>query len=313
MIKVDHSQFYSINLISLEHHFDNMTKWYDSGFFPKVLLLNGKKGIGKFTLVMHFLNYIFSKNEKKKYDLKNKLINVESIFYNSILNQTTQDVIFFKAEEGKNLKIEDIRNLKSILSKTSLSNEPRFIIIDEVEFLNQNSANALLKTLEEPNNNNNFILINNQQAELMETISSRCLKNNIYVNFHQRKKIIDHLFKNKEISITFDDNNNLTPGILLNYNDLIVKYKIIDNENIASKINKLLNGYKKDRNKALINMSFFLIDHFFYLLINAKKNRIEFLLNTKSTIINKINDFVLYNLNIKSVINFIDLKLKYVS
>ena len=56
--------FKSTKLISLEKYFDEMVKLYKSNTFPKVLLLNGKKGIGKFTLVFHFLNYVFSKIEK---------------------------------------------------------------------------------------------------------------------------------------------------------------------------------------------------------------------------------------------------------
>ena len=43
-------------------------------------------------------------------------------------------------------------------------NLPRFIVIDEVEFLNENSANALLKTLEEPGTNNFFFFFNNQHT-----------------------------------------------------------------------------------------------------------------------------------------------------
>ena len=184
----DQRSLQSTKLIALDQYFNEMIKLYDAGLFPKVLLLSGKKGIGKFTLVFHFLNYIYSKNEKTHYNTKDKLINLDSSFYVSILNQTNADVIFLQAEEGKNVKIDNIRNLKSVLSRSSLSKNLRFTIIDEVEFLNNNSVNALLKTLEEPSTNNYFILINNQQSELIETVSSRCLRNNIYLNEEQKKK-----------------------------------------------------------------------------------------------------------------------------
>ena len=61
-----------------------MINLYEANRFPKVLLLNGKKGTGKFTLTMHLINYIFSKNEPTKYDVKDKSINVESVFYNQL-------------------------------------------------------------------------------------------------------------------------------------------------------------------------------------------------------------------------------------
>ena len=312
MFKSNFSPFSSTQLISLDKYFDEMVCYFEAKSFPKVLLLSGKKGIGKFTLVFHFLNYIYSKKEKFFYNTKDKIINSNSSFYNSILNRTNTDVIFLQAVEGQNIKIEDIRNLKSTLSSSSLSDHPRFIIIDEVEFLNINSANALLKTLEEPNDNNYFILINNQQANLIETISSRCLKNNIYLSKKKQKNIIDYFLENKKIDNLIIDTLDLTPGVLLKYNELFSRYKIDTSENILSTINKLLYGYKKDKDKTLIKMSIFFIDQFFYRLIKVNINKVDFLLNQKSSIVYKINDYITYNLNINSVLNSIELKLKSV-
>ena len=144
MLKIPQNPFQSIKLISLDQYFDELVTLYESDSLPKVLLLSGKKGLGKFTLIFHFLNYIYTKNEKTPYNVEDKVINTDSKFYNSVINKTSPDVIFLQAIEGKNIKIDDIRNLKSILSRSSLTNNPRFIIIDEVEFLNINSINALV-------------------------------------------------------------------------------------------------------------------------------------------------------------------------
>jgi DNA polymerase-3 subunit delta' len=302
----------STQLIGLDYYFDEMVKLYKSNTFPKVLLLNGQKGIGKFTLVLHFLNYIFSTKEKTNYNTNNKIININSKFYNSIINQTSQEIILLQAQEDKNVKIDDIRKLKTSLSSSSLSDEPRFTIIDEVEFLNINSANALLKTLEEPSDNNYFILINNQQSNLLETISSRCLKNNIFLNTAQKKSIIDFLIQDQKIEILIDKNEYMSPGQFIIYNDHFKKYKIFSSDDIKTKLQKLLHAYKKDKNKTLISLSFFLIDQFFYKLIIENENRIEFLLNIKFSIIDRINDFIKYNLNINSVLNGIELKINNV-
>ena len=312
MSKSDQNPFHSTRLIALEKYFDEMVNLYNSGTFPKVLLLNGKKGIGKFTLTFHFLNYIYSKNETTHYNLNDKLIDCNSKFYNSILNQTCTDVIFLKAEEGKNIKIDDIRKLKSILTTSSLSENPRFTIIDEVEYLNVNSANALLKTLEEPGKKNFFILINNQQTDLIETISSRCLKNNIYLNLKQQKEIINYFVENKKLETYFYDSQDLTPGFFLKYNELHNKYKVDIKDNIYLKINKLLHGYKKDKDKVLISMTIFLIEKFFFILIKNNVKKIDMLVNLKSSIVKKINDFTIYNLNISAVLHSIELKLRNV-
>jgi DNA polymerase-3 subunit delta' len=300
---------YSTKLVGLDFYFNEMISLYEANKFPKVLLLNGKKGIGKFTLIMHFINYIFSKNETTRYNVKDKTIDVNSVFYNLLLHKATQDVIFIQAEENKNIKIEDIRFLKSTLANTSLSNNPRFTIIDEVEFLNTNSVNALLKTLEEPSNNNFFILINNQQADLIETISSRCLKNNIFLSYAQKKEAINYIIKDRIIDNFVNSNSDLTPGLFLKFNEIYLKYKINNNDNIFIKLSILINGYKKEKDKSLINLAYFLIDHSFLNKIKDNKNDIDFLLNTKSAIIKIIHEFVQLNLNINSVLSSIKIKL----
>ena len=75
-------QFYSNRLVGLDNYFDDMVMLFEAKKFPKVLLLNGKKGIGKFTLIMHFINYVYSKSETTRYNLKDMTINTNSIFYN---------------------------------------------------------------------------------------------------------------------------------------------------------------------------------------------------------------------------------------
>ena len=312
MDKNINNPFQSIKLISMNKYFNEMVQLYDTGSFPKVLLLSRKKGIGKFTLVFHFLNYIFSKKDNLNYNTEDKIIDVNSNFYNSIINQNCADVIFLQAIEGKNIKIDDVRNLKSTLSSSSLSTNSRFIIIDEVEFLNTNSVNALLKTLEEPSKNNFFILINNQQADLIATISSRCLQNKIYLNLNDRNKIVDHLIENRKISLLINDDGILTPGLLLAYNELFVKYKIFPEDDIFLKVHKLLNAFKKDKDKTLIGLTVFLVDQFFYKLIKKNNSKIDFLLHLKLSIVYKINDFIVYNLNINSVLKSIEFKLKNV-
>ena len=309
-INLKHS--FSKKLVGLDTYFNEMLKLYENKKFPKVLLLCGDKGIGKFTLVAHFINYIFSKEEKIPYNVKDKIINENSSFYNLLLNKTTQDVIFVESSEKKNIKIDEIRSLKSTLANSTLSDKPRFTIIDEVEFLNVNSVNALLKTLEEPTVNNFFILINNKQADLVETISSRCLKTNVFLNPIQRNKVIDYLFKHRSITNVIDYNSSLSPGLFLKFNEIFFKYKISLDDNIFIMLSLLMTGYKKEKDKSLISLANFLIDQSFFKKIKSNENNIEFLLDTRSSIIKMIKDFVQFNLNINSVLNSIKIKLRNV-
>ena len=74
--------FNSNNLIGIDNYFNELVTLYNSNTFPKILLLSGKKGSGKFTLVVHLLNYIFSKNT---YNLKEKSFDLESSFHNKLM------------------------------------------------------------------------------------------------------------------------------------------------------------------------------------------------------------------------------------
>jgi|TARA_B110000444_G_C18770999_1_gene562515 DNA polymerase III subunit delta' len=313
MTNIDYlNPFNSTKLIAMDNYFNEMISLYNIKKFPKVLLLNGKKGIGKFTLVIHFLNYIFSAKEKEAYILKDKTININSIFYKQLLSNTNQDILLIKAEENKNIKIEDIRNLKSTISRSSLSDNPRFIIIDEVEHMNENSVNALLKSLEEPSVNNYFILINNKQAELIKTVTSRCLISNIFLNQIDAISVVNYLLDRNNIESLIDFNSNLTPGSFLRFNEIYLKLNLSEKDNISIRINKLLTTYKKTKDKLMIDLSLYLIDQYFLNLIQLNETQLDSLIKIKSSIVSNINDFIYYNLNINSVLNSIEMKLNNV-
>ena len=152
---------------------------YISKKMPKILMLSGNKGIGKFTLINHFLSYVFDGNN---YDLNNKTINDKTNFYKQYLNNIFSNIIYLSGNDFKNIKVEDIRNLKSKILKTSFNSQKRFIILDDIELFNVSSLNALLKIIEEPSSNDHFILINNKTKSLIETIYSRSLEFKILLN-----------------------------------------------------------------------------------------------------------------------------------
>ena len=61
----------------------------------------------------------------------------------------------------KNIEISQIRKMIEYTNKSSFNNSPKLILIDNIENLNKNSVNALLKLIEEPKYNVFFILIHN--------------------------------------------------------------------------------------------------------------------------------------------------------
>ena len=56
----------------------------------------------------------------------------------------------------ENIKIEKARDVLKFLNKSTYYSNIKIVLIDNAEYLNINSSNALLKALEEPNNNTFF-------------------------------------------------------------------------------------------------------------------------------------------------------------
>ncbi|MGE5379765.1 MAG: DNA polymerase III subunit [Methylocystaceae bacterium] len=75
--------------------------------------------------------------------------------------------------EGAAIRIDDIRNMEKWLYQKPYWAERKVVIINEAQYLNRESGNALLKTLEEPPAYAIIILVANSNA-LLPTIISRC-------------------------------------------------------------------------------------------------------------------------------------------
>ena len=290
----------SLSLFGLSQKLEFLIQLYKLKKFPKVLMISGKKGIGKATLINHFLNYVY---DNKNYDLKNQTINSQSIFFKQYIDNLFPNIIYYSGSNYKNISIEDIRNLKSTLNKKTLSSFHRFIIFDDIELFNINSLNALLKAIEEPTINNFFILINSQSKPLIETITSRALEIKIFLNNDEKHNIINSLSTKYNINCILNSTKiNLTPGNFFVFNEICLTHNInIDNDYLKN-LQTLLNLYKKEKNINFINMITFLTDHFFY---NIKGLNIDKKIEDKNFIIKNVNKFIIYNLNQTSLINAI--------
>ncbi len=78
--------------------------------------------------------------------------------------------------EGKRqIGVDQVRELVEVCNKTAHSSGGRKVIqIFPADAMNNNTANALLKTLEEPSGDTVLILVSDTPARLLATIRSRC-------------------------------------------------------------------------------------------------------------------------------------------
>ena len=74
----------------------------------------------------------------------------------------------------KMIKVDQIRNIQRALSLKSFEGGKRVVAIFDADRMNSSTANALLKTLEEPPEAVSFMLTSNSLSSLLPTIISRC-------------------------------------------------------------------------------------------------------------------------------------------
>jgi len=79
-----------------------------------------------------------------------------------------------RKKASKQIKIEQIRALGDFLNVGSHRNGNRVVLIHPAESMNPGSANALLKSLEEPSSGVVFLLVSHQPRRLLATVRSRC-------------------------------------------------------------------------------------------------------------------------------------------
>jgi DNA polymerase-3 subunit delta' len=146
---------------------ESLLKLFDSNF-PQSWLITGPKGIGKATLIYNFVNHIFSLPDKD-YSLIKRRIGLGSFPDLLVLEQGMNN-----ENASKTITIEEIRRIANFANLTPSESKYRAVIIDSADDMNINSANALLKLLEEPPHNFFFFLISHAPNKILPTIKSRC-------------------------------------------------------------------------------------------------------------------------------------------
>ena len=137
-------------------------------------LLSGDKGIGKATFAYNFARYLFNnkKNNFSRIDRDNKHSRlIESRSHPDLF------VIEIDKEAKKNkIDVNQIRECIDFFNYTTAVCNYKICIIDSLDDMNLNSANAILKVLEEPPDNSLFLIISQSPKSIIPTIRSRCLE-----------------------------------------------------------------------------------------------------------------------------------------
>jgi DNA polymerase-3 subunit delta' len=296
------------HLYGHDNIFNELSNLYLKKKLPNKIILSGPKGIGKSTLSYHLINYIFSINEKDNYDLVNFKISENNRSFNLVKNNSHPNLHLIDIlVDKKNIEISQVRHMINFCNKSSFNNNEKFIIIDNVEKLNKNSLNALLKIVEEPHNNVFIILIVDSNKKILETLRSRCLKFNLFFDYKQCINVINKI-------ANYDVSNLINSNLLHYYNSPGHYVELI---NFAQKNKIDLKEYDlKNFLLLLIKNSYYKKDNFinrciyqyieFYLLNLLNQNNSQNVYFICKKFIKKIHNMHKYNLDEESF--FIEFK-----
>ena len=295
-----------LRLFGFDNYFNFFIELYEKKKLPNSILLSGSKGLGKSTFAYHIINYLLSKNEEKKYSIKDFTIDKDNLSYRFLSSNIHTN--FFLIENNvleKDIKIEQVRYLVKFLNKSTYARNLKIVMIDNAENLNLNSSNALLKAIEEPKDNTFFFIINNSASNIFDTIKSRCLEFKFFLSISEKKTIFSNIIKQykKEFVINpilenyyFD-----TPGNLVKYFLSLDKVNISITENTLKCIFHFIEEYKNEKNPEILSFLSLFIEKFYQeLCLNNNKNLNSYFLN-QSRILKQIHEMKKFNLNEKNI------------
>src|SRR5882724_11547249 len=158
---------------------------YRSGRIPHAWLIGGAAGIGKATLAYRMARFVLAHRDPHASDVQR----AETLFVgpsDAVARQvaagahggllTLERSLNDKGVMRTVISVDETRETISFFGSTAAGEGWRVCVVDTVDELNPNAANALLKILEEPPHRSLFLLVSHAPARVLPTILSRCRK-----------------------------------------------------------------------------------------------------------------------------------------
>ena len=306
------SQFVAYSLLTNAIKNNKLSHAYliDANYFDK-----------SFDFVLSFVKSVLCGNHNTIEEEK------ECILCNRITNSNYPELKIIEAD-GLVIKKEQLIELQSDFSRSSLEGKYRIYIIKDCDKMNKQASNCLLKFLEEPVDNVIAILLTNNFNKMLSTIVSRCqiirlnnivsLKNSSLENFAliccNNKDSFNQFItdeNNKEILssvisfLDYYEENNLD---VLIYMKKMWYNKFQTREEVSQAINLIINFYYDLLKYKINNSEYFFSDKIDFIMKCANMNSID-------SILHKINvmcygyEMVNYNLNLNLLIDDIVIRL----
>jgi DNA polymerase-3 subunit delta' len=158
---------------------------YRSGRIPHAWLIGGAQGIGKATLAYRMARFVLThRNPRGAAVQRAETLEVDPSDHVARQVAVGSHGGLLTLERSLNDKgvlrtvitVDESRETISFFGSTAAVEGWRVCIVDTVDELNPQAANALLKVLEEPPQQSLFLLVSHAPARVLPTILSRCRK-----------------------------------------------------------------------------------------------------------------------------------------
>jgi DNA polymerase III subunit delta' len=158
---------------------------YRSGRIPHAWLIGGAQGIGKATLAYRMARYVLTHPNPLAPSVQRAetlAVDPADPVARQVSNGAHGGLLVLERSLNDRgvmrtvITVDETRETISFFGSTAAVDGWRVCIVDTVDELNPNAANALLKILEEPPQRSLFLLVSHSPARALPTILSRCRK-----------------------------------------------------------------------------------------------------------------------------------------
>ncbi|MEA2842070.1 MAG: polymerase subunit delta [Methylobacteriaceae bacterium] len=157
---------------------------YRAGRMPHAWIIGGPEGIGKATLAWRVARFLLANPDPRSASVQraqNLDVDPMTAAARQIAALSSSDVALLRRQWNEKVKklyteirVDEVRAATRIFQHAAGGSGWRIAIIDSVDELNRNAANALLKIIEEPPAYSLFLLIAHRPGRILPTIRSRC-------------------------------------------------------------------------------------------------------------------------------------------
>ncbi|SET49078.1 DNA polymerase III subunit [Thalassotalea agarivorans] len=149
---------------------------------PHALLLVGHQHVGKLALANWLVSLLACLTPTKEHNACGQCKHC------LLVAQSTFPDIKHIAPNGRNIGVDEIRQVSNFIEKTPLLSAYKSVVIEDADKMTVAASNALLKTLEEPTDDSFLILVAQDINALLPTIVSRCQQVFIKAPIHDEQR-----------------------------------------------------------------------------------------------------------------------------